>query len=214
MWESQFECVLRLSLLIIFKSSPVHKPGAGEAEREGHPNADEAPAEDESEEVAQRQGDEEIGNEGHWDERLYVGHSPKGIAVDALQGIAQLIDGEDGNYCCHQVCHLAAAGEERSDLVPKQENGQGDDECHCPGQIQTGLCHALCLGHITCPAIIAYLYCYGSCHSVVEHEAQLSHGIHDVMSCQRGRTQPTHVEGTQAKTGRLHSHLKHNGNPK
>ena len=71
-----------------------HQPCAGESEREGEPDAGQAPIEYEAEEVARREGDDEIGNEGIEHDRLYIGNTAEGIGVVALHAVAELIDDE------------------------------------------------------------------------------------------------------------------------
>ena len=67
---------LKVALFYLLAESEIeHQPCAGESEREGEPDACQAPIENETEQIACRKGDDEIGDEGIEHDRLYVGNT-------------------------------------------------------------------------------------------------------------------------------------------
>ena len=74
--EYELNVNLKVILSYLLTESEIeHQPCTGESEREGEPDAGQAPIEHEAEEVACRKGDDEIGNEGIEHDRLNIGNT-------------------------------------------------------------------------------------------------------------------------------------------
>ena len=64
---------LKVSLFCLLAESEIeHQSCTGESEWEGETDAGQAPVEDETEQIACRKGDDEVGNEGIEHYRLYI----------------------------------------------------------------------------------------------------------------------------------------------
>ena len=94
-----------------------HQSGAGESEREGEPDACQAPIEHEAEEVACRKGDDEVGNEGDIHYRLYIGDAAEGIGVGALHSVAELVDDERYDEACHHEGYFVVVRKPTADFI-------------------------------------------------------------------------------------------------
>ena len=105
--KSELNVNLKVSLFCLLAESEIeHQSCAGQAEGEGKPDAGQAPIEHEAEEVACREGDDEIGDEGIEHDRLYIGNTTKGIGIVALHAVAELIDDERDDEASHHEVGL------------------------------------------------------------------------------------------------------------
>ena len=95
-----------------------HQSCAGQAEGEGKPDAGQAPIEYETEKVACREGDDEIGDEGIEHDRLYVGNTAEGIRVVALHAVAELVDNERDDEASHHEGYFGIVRKPTSDFIP------------------------------------------------------------------------------------------------
>ena len=76
------------------KAHHIENPCCGEAKGKCPPYTRHTPVTGETEQVAQRERDDEIGKEGYPYHGFHVGHSTKGVGKDALHGITVLIDAQ------------------------------------------------------------------------------------------------------------------------
>ena len=90
-------------------------------------------------------------------------------------------------------------GEPCTQVVAKQEDGDGQHGAHDPGEMQTGKGHVARVGYAVFPPEVAYGNGHGSCHAVEEHEAELADGDYYLMGCQFGASQPSDVECAQTE---------------
>ena len=115
-----------------------HQPCAGESEREGEPDARQTAIEYESEQIARRQGDEEIGDEGNVHHWFDIGYSAQGVGVIALQAIAKLVDDERKDEACHHECHFVVLGKPSAHLVTEKEKWNGYGQTHQQNDVEAG----------------------------------------------------------------------------
>ena len=94
-----------------------HQSGAGESEREGEPDACQSPIEYETEQVACRKGNDEIGDEGDVHHRLYIGNAAEGIGVGALHSVAELVDDERYDEACHHEGYFVVVRKPTADFI-------------------------------------------------------------------------------------------------
>ena len=95
-----------------------HYSCAGETEGEGKPNACQAPIENETEQIACRKGDDEIGNEGIEHDRFHIGNAAEGIGIVALHAVAELIDDERDDEASHHEAYFGIVRKPTSDFIP------------------------------------------------------------------------------------------------
>ena len=120
--ENEVYVKLKVTLFrLLTEPQPEHQAGTGEAEGEGEPDACQTPVEYEAEEVACREGDDEIGNEGEVHHRLHIGYATKGVGVGALQPIAKLVDDERNDEAGYHESHFGAVRKPTAYLVAEQE---------------------------------------------------------------------------------------------
>ena len=163
---------------------PEHQAGTGESEGEGEPDAYQAPIEHETEEVACRKGDDEVGNEGDIHYRLYIGNATEGIGVGTLQTVAKLVDDERNNETGYHEGYLGIVGKPTAYLVAEHEQRSGYRDGHNQNQVETGARRmAYALG-IVLSVEIAHTYGYGCSHAIIHHVTQLSDGHHHLVGCQ------------------------------
>ena len=96
-----------------------HQPCAGESEREGEPDACQAPIEYETEEIACREGDDEIGDEGIEHDRFHIGNAAEGIGIVALQTVAELIDDERDDEAGHHEGYFIIVSKPTTYFIPQ-----------------------------------------------------------------------------------------------
>ena len=96
-----------------------HQPCAGESEREGEPDACQAPIEYETEEIACREGDDEIGDEGIEHDRFHIGNAAEGIGIVALQTVAELIDDERDDEAGHHEGYFIIVCKPTTYFIPQ-----------------------------------------------------------------------------------------------
>ena len=96
-----------------------HQSCAGQAEREGEPDAGQAPIEYETEEIACREGDDEIGNEGIEHDRFHIGNAAEGIGIITLQTVAELIDDERDDEAGYHEGYFIIVCKPTTDVIPQ-----------------------------------------------------------------------------------------------
>ena len=111
-------------LQFLLKSSSIHFSRYGQTEREGDPDAQNAQAAREPQGVAQRQGDDEIGDEGIEHHRLHTGDATQRIGKGILQSVAKLIYHHQDNQRSHIRLHLHIIIKPATYLMAKQEYRQ------------------------------------------------------------------------------------------
>ena len=95
-----------------------HQSCAGQAEGEGKPDAYQVPIENETEQIACRKGDDEIGNEGIEHDRYHIGNAAEGIGVVALHAVAELVNDERDDEAGHHEGHFMTFRKPTADFVP------------------------------------------------------------------------------------------------
>ena len=111
---------LKVALFYLLAETEIeHQPCAGESEREGEPDACQAPIEDEAEEVARRERDDEISNESDVHHRFHVGNATEGIGVIALHAVAELIDDERDDEAGHHKGYFIIVRKPTTDFIPQ-----------------------------------------------------------------------------------------------
>ena len=95
-----------------------HYSCTGEPEREGEPDAGQAPIEYETEKIARWERDDEISNEGDVHHRFHVGNATEGIGVVALHAVAELIDDERDDEASHHKGYFGIVRKPTSDFIP------------------------------------------------------------------------------------------------
>ena len=121
---------------LLTKPQPEHQAGTGEAEGEGEPDACQTPVKYEAEEVACREGDDEIGNEGDVHHRLHIGYATEGIRVVALHAVAELIDDERDDEAGYHKGYFGIVGKPTAYLVTEQEQRDGYHDSHQQNQVE------------------------------------------------------------------------------
>ena len=117
--EYELNVNLKVALFYLLAESEIeHQPCAGESEREGEPDACQAPIEHEAEEVACRKGDDEVGNEGIEHDRFHIGNAAEGIGIVTLHAIAELIDDERDDEASHHEAYFGIVRKPTSDFIP------------------------------------------------------------------------------------------------
>ena len=118
--EYELNVNLKVALFYLLAESEIeHQPCAGESEREGEPDACQAPIENETEKVACRKGDDEIGNEGIEHDRLNIGNAAEGIGVVALHAVAELIDDERDDEASHHKGYFIIVRKPTTYFIPQ-----------------------------------------------------------------------------------------------
>ena len=118
--EYELNVNLKVALSYLLAESEIeHQPCAGESEREGKPDAYQAPIENETEQIACRKGDDEIGNEGIEHDRLNIGNAAEGIGVVALHAVAELIDDERDDEASHHKGYFIIVRKPTTDVIPQ-----------------------------------------------------------------------------------------------
>ena len=95
-----------------------HYSCTGKSEGEGEPDAGQAPIENETEKVACRKGDDEVGNEGIEHDRLNIGNTAEGIGIVALHAVAELVDDERDDEASHHEGYFGIVRKPTSDFIP------------------------------------------------------------------------------------------------
>ena len=96
-----------------------HYSCTGKSEWEGEPDAGQAPIEHETEQIACRKGDDEIGDEGNVHHRLYIGNTAEGIRVVALHAVAELIDDERDDEAGHHKGYFIIVRKPTTYIIPQ-----------------------------------------------------------------------------------------------
>ena len=118
--EYELNVNLKVALFYLLAESEIeHQPCAGESEREGEPDACQAPIEHEAEEVACREGDDEIGYEGDVHHRLHIGYATEGIRIVALHAVAKLIDDEWDDEAGHHKGYFIIVSKPTTYIIPQ-----------------------------------------------------------------------------------------------
>ena len=104
---------------LMSESEIEHQSCTGESEWEGKPDACQAPIEDEAEEVARRERDDEIGNEGIEHDRLNIGNTAEGIGIVALHAVAELIDDERDDEAGHHEGYFIIVRKPTTYFIPQ-----------------------------------------------------------------------------------------------
>ena len=74
--EYEVNVKLKLTLFYLLAETEIeHQSCTGESEGEGEPDTGQAPIEHETEQIACRKGDDEIGNEGIEHDRFHIGNT-------------------------------------------------------------------------------------------------------------------------------------------
>ena len=76
------------------EAEPEQHPRRGQPKGERRPDTHQSPVQHEGKQVAHRQGDDEVGDEGHQHHRPDVGYSTQGIGKGYLEAVTELIDQE------------------------------------------------------------------------------------------------------------------------
>ena len=100
----------------------VEKTGDGETEWEGYPNAQDTDAARKTERIAQRQTDDEVGNEGighHW---FHAGNTSQRIGKSILQTVAKLVEHHHDDEQGHVLLHLHIIIEPAAYLMSEQQH--------------------------------------------------------------------------------------------
>ena len=117
--EYELNVNLKVALFYLLAESEIeHQSCTGESEWEGKPDAGQSPIEYETEQVACRKGDDEIGNEGIEHDRLNIGNAAEGIGVVALHAVAELIDDERDDEASHNEGYFGIVRKPTSDFIP------------------------------------------------------------------------------------------------
>ena len=118
--EYELNVNLKVALSYLLAESEIeHQSCTGESEREGEPDAGQSPIEHETEQIACRKGDDEIGNEGIEHERLYIGNTTKGIGIVALHAVAELIDDERDDEAGHHEGYFIIVCKPTTYFIPQ-----------------------------------------------------------------------------------------------
>ena len=100
----------------------VEETGNREAEREGDPDAQNTDAARKTERIAQRQTDDEVGNEGighHW---FHAGNTSQRIGKSILQTVAKLVEHHHDDEQGHVLLHLHIIIEPAAYLMSEQQH--------------------------------------------------------------------------------------------
>ena len=117
--EYELNVNLKVALSYLLAESEIeHQPCTGEAEGEGKPDAYQAPIENETEQIACREGDDEVGNEGIEHDRFHIGNAAEGIGVVALHAVAELIDDERDDEASHHKGYFIIVRKPTTDFIP------------------------------------------------------------------------------------------------
>ena len=117
--EYELNVNLKVALFYLLAESEIeHQSCAGESEREGEPDACQAPIEHETEQIACRKGDDEIGNESDVHHRFHIGNTAEGIRVVALHAVAELIDDERNDEAGHHEGYFGIVRKPTADFIP------------------------------------------------------------------------------------------------
>ena len=118
--EYELNVNLKVTLSYLLTESEIeHQPCTGEAEGEGKPDAGQAPIEDEAEEVACREGDDEISNESDVHHRFHIGNTTEGIGIVALHAVAELIDDERDDEASHHEGYFIIVCKPTTYFIPQ-----------------------------------------------------------------------------------------------
>ena len=169
---SKNEVYVKLKVTLFYlltETQPEHQPCTGEAEGEGKPDAGQAPIEHEAEEVACREGDDEIGDEGIEHDRLYIGNTTKGIGIVALHAVAELVDDERDDEASHHEGYFGIVGKPTAYLVTKQEQRNGYHDCHQQNQMKAGTGRMAHTFGVMLSVEIADTDGHGCCHAIIYH---------------------------------------------
>ncbi len=77
---------------LVQEAQAEHDAGAGQAQGEGHPDTGQAAVHDEAEEVAGRQGNDEVGDEGVQHHDFDVEDAAQGVGEGDLEAVAELVE--------------------------------------------------------------------------------------------------------------------------
>ena len=102
---------------LMSESEIEHQSCTGESEWEGEPDAGQAPVEDETEQIACRKGDDEVGYEGNVHHRLNIGNAAEGIGIVALHAVAELVDDERDDEASHHEAYFGIVRKPTSDFI-------------------------------------------------------------------------------------------------
>ena len=118
--EYELNVNLKVALFYLLAESEIeHQSCTGESEREGEPDAGQAPIEHEAEEVTCRERDDEISNEGDVHHRFHVGNATEGIGVVALHAVAELIDDERDDEAGHHKGYFIIVSKPTTYIIPQ-----------------------------------------------------------------------------------------------
>ena len=118
--EYELNVNLKVTLSYLLTESEIeHQSCTGESEREGEPDAGQSPIEHETEQIACRKGDDEIGDEGNVHHRLYIGNTAEGIRVVALQTVAELVNDERNDEAGHHKGYFIIVRKPTTYIIPQ-----------------------------------------------------------------------------------------------
>lgn len=186
-------------MYLIPEAEVIHHAGTGQSEGERHPDARNAPSEGEAEDISQRQGDDEIGDEREEHHRAHVGYSAERIGEIDLKPVAKLVEQERDNYLGNHHADRGIVGKPASDVVPQKVDGDRGADNHHQDDVESGVGYPPDIAEIPLPEEIADAHGYGGSHAVVHHETYLGYGYHDLVGGKFGTAQPAHHDGTEAE---------------
>ena len=135
--ENEVYVKMKISLFrLLTEPQPEHQAGTGEAEGEGEPDACQAPVEYEAEEVACREGDDEIGNEGDVHHRLHISYATEGIRIGALHSVTELVEDERNDEVSHHEGYFGIVRKPTAYLMAEQEQRNGYHDSHQQNQVE------------------------------------------------------------------------------
>ena len=117
--KSELNVNLKVSLFCLLAESEIeHQSCTGKSEGEGEPDTGQSPVENETEEIACRKGDDEIGDEGDVHHRFHIGNAAEGIGIVALHAVAELVDDERDDEASHHEGYFGIVRKPTSDFIP------------------------------------------------------------------------------------------------
>ena len=118
--EYELNVNLKVALSYLLAESEIeHQSCTGKSEGEGEPDTGQAPIEHEAEEVARRERDDEIGNEGIEHDRLNIGNTAEGIGIVALHAVAELVDDERDDEASHHKVYFIIVRKPTTYIIPQ-----------------------------------------------------------------------------------------------
>lgn len=189
----------------------VEDGGNGQSDNQPHPQARCPHGGVEGQQVADRQGQQQVGEEGDAHDALHVLDAAQDGDRVGLQAVGDLEDGHEDEEVGGHLHDGGVGGEQQRDLAAQGDEQQGRDDVPHQSQPVGGAGIAAYLGPVAAAVGVADADRDARTDAQDDHEGEVGDDHGDLVAGQFAGADPSHHDAGQGEGAALHEHLQGDG---